>query len=162
MYFSAFDGKSSLMEDRQNAGIAYFKGPWIYRMLEDALGTDAFNRALAEYCVGQRIRRLDWEDLAKSAQKYSPPGFDARQFLLPWLSGMRAPHLTAEGQGSTAIIHSEPGGFFLPVMIEAKINKGRERHRIWIRGTATPVTFSDKISELKIDPGRTVARPLGL
>jgi Peptidase family M1 domain len=152
MYFMAFDGKDSLVEDRRNAGVAYWKGPWIYRMLEEAIGVERFNLAMAEYWAAERVQRLGWEDLANTVQKHAPAGFDARLFLLPWLTGKHAPHLTAEVKGSTVIIHSDASEFILPVTVEATTNKGRERSRIWIRGAATPVTFSADVLDVKIDP----------
>src|SRR5262249_790846 len=36
IYLFAYDGKTSLLEDDLNAGVAYVKGPLIFHMLEDA------------------------------------------------------------------------------------------------------------------------------
>lgn len=152
VYLMAKDGKGSLLEDRNNSGIAYMKGPWIYRMLQDAIGVEAFDHAMTEYWAGQTVRRQGWEDLARTVQKYAPQDFDARQFLLPWLTGTRAPHVTAELKGGAVILHTEPADFILPVTVEATTGAGTERRRVWVRGATTPVSFPSAVTEVKIDP----------
>ena len=152
MYFLAYDAKKSLIEDEINAGVAYIKGAWLFHMLEDAMGSIGFGKAMTEYSSRSLVRPAGWELLAECAQHYAPPNFDARSFLLPWLTETRVPHLTAQIDGSTVTIHQEPPVFELSLVVEASTARGPERHRVWIKGPETVVTFSGDVSNLKIDP----------
>jgi hypothetical protein len=62
-----------------------------FHMLEDAIGNTGFGKAMAEYSSRSLMRPAGWELLAECAQQYAPRGFDARSFLLPWLTEKRAP-----------------------------------------------------------------------
>jgi hypothetical protein len=151
MYFAGFDGKASLMDDESNSGMAYFKGPWLFHMLQDAMGEDGFRKAMTEYSR-RSLAPAGWETLAECAQRYAPPDFNARAFLLPWLAGKSAPHLTAKTDGRIVTIGQEPADFVLPVVVEAATAQGPERHRIWIKGSETTITFSGDPSDVRIDP----------
>lgn len=60
--------------------------------------------------------------------------------------------LTAETDGHQVTIHQDPPGFLLPVTVEASTAQGVERHRVWIKGAATVVSFSAVPSDVRIDP----------
>jgi aminopeptidase N len=147
-----YDGKASLLEDESNSGVAYVKGPWLFHMLEDAMGGDGFQKAMTEYSRRTFTQPAGWETLAECVQRYASPDFDARAFLLPWLAGKSAPHLTAQPDGRRVTIRQEPADFVLPVVVEASTAQGAERHRIWIKGPETTVTFSGYPSDVRIDP----------
>ncbi|HLJ18209.1 MAG TPA: hypothetical protein VKV15_27200 [Bryobacteraceae bacterium] len=147
-----YDGKASLLEGENNAGVACFKGPRLLHMLEDAIGGDGFQKAIAEYCRRSLAQPSGWEILAACAEQYAPPDFDARSFLLPWLAGKSAPYLTAQTDGHMVTIREEPPNFVLPVLVEASTAQGSERHRIWVKGPQTTVTFSGEPSDVQIDP----------
>jgi aminopeptidase N len=151
-YLRQFDGKASMLEDENNGGVAYPKGAWVFHMLEDALGSDAFQKAIADYSRRSLAQPSGWDVLAECAQRYASPDFDARAFLEPWLAGKRAPHLTAEIDAHKVTIRQDPPGFFLPVTVEASTAQGAERHRVWIKGPATAVSFSADPSDVRIDP----------
>jgi hypothetical protein len=152
MYFLAYDGKASLLEDEGNAGVAYMKGPWLFHMLEDAMGKIGFQQAIAEYFSRSLVSPGGWELLAECAQRHAPADFDARSFLRPWLTEKRAPHLTAQIAGRAVTIHQEPSVFEFPLVVEASTTRGPERRRAWIKGPETVVTFSGDVSDVKIDP----------
>jgi hypothetical protein len=151
-YFLVQDGKGSLMEDENNSLLNYIKGPWVFHMLEDALGREGFDKAIAEYSRRTFVEPSGWESLAECAQRYGPPDFDGRGFLSPWLAGKSAPHLTSAVNGHTVTIRQEPPDFVLPVVVEASTAGGAERHRIWITGAETNVTFSGNPADVQIDP----------
>jgi hypothetical protein len=153
-YFLGLDGK--IGADDRNSSIVYVKGPWIFRMLWEALGEAEFDRAMSEYFATQQTRTTNWEDLAAIVQRHSPPGFDAHQFLSSWLTQKQALHLTAEIKGHTVTVHSGVVNFVLPLTIEATTGKGRERQRVWIRGAETLVPFSEEVTDVKLDPDKTL------
>jgi hypothetical protein len=109
-YLFGYDGKASLLEDESNSGVAYVKGPWLFHMLEDAMGGDGFQKAMTEYSRRTFTQPAGWETLAECVQRYASPNFDARAFLLPWLAGKSAPHLTAQPDGRRVTIRQEPAG----------------------------------------------------
>jgi hypothetical protein len=152
MYFLGQDGNGSLMGDEDNSGLNYVKGPWVFHMLEGALGRDGFDKAIADYSRRTFRGGGGWEALAECAQRYGPPDFDARAFLLPWLAGKSAPHLTSAINGHTVTIRQEPPDFVLPVVVEASTAGGAERHRIWVKGAETSVMFAGNPTDVQIDP----------
>jgi aminopeptidase N len=160
IYFFTYDSKASLLEDENNGGVAYVKGAWLFHMLEEAMGKIGFQKAVAEYSSRSLAHPAGWELLAECAQHYAPPDFDARSFLLPWLTEKRAPHLTAQIDGATVTIHQEPSVFELPLVLDASTARGPERQRVWIKGPETVVTFSGSVSGVKLDPdGSLLLRP---
>ena len=151
-YFMQYDGKAKLVEDENNSGIAYFKGPWVFRMLEEAVGSEAFQRAMAEFSRRSLAGAATWETLAECFQEQKVKDFDARAFLLPWLNEKSAPHLTSQIDGQTVTIRQSEPYFILPVTIEAETPQGTGRHRVWINGSETAVQFAADVSGIRIDP----------
>ena len=151
-YLLGYDGKVSLLEDESNAGVSYVKGSWLFHMLEGAMGRVRFDEAMAEYVRHSLEKPAGWEFLAECMQHHAPADFNARAFLVPWLSEKRVPHLTAQIEGKAVTIHQEASVFELPLVVEASTPQGPERQRVWVKGPETVVTFSGDVSDLKIDP----------
>jgi hypothetical protein len=152
IYLPALDGRASLIEDESNRLVAYIKGPWVFHMLQEAMGTSGFEKAMAEYSGLSLAHPAGWELLAECAQRYAPPDLEVRSFILPWLTEKRAPHLTAQIDGPKVTIRQEPPNFVLPVVVEASTARGPESHRVWIKGPEAVVMFSGDVSEVIIDP----------
>jgi aminopeptidase N len=140
------------MEEATNTDLNYDKGSWVFRMLEEAAGTDAFAKAMTRYSLRSLAGEATWEVLAECFQEPGTPGFDARTFLLPWLQGKSAPHLTAQVDGRRVTIRQEEPFFPLPVTVEATTAQGTERHRVWIRGREAIMEFSGDVTEPRVDP----------
>src|SRR6185437_7854305 len=155
-YFRDLDGKASLIEDENNGRIAYSKGAWVFRMLEEAVGAEAFQKAIAEYSRRSLEHPAGWEVLADCVQANAPKGFDARAFLLPWLTGKSAPHLIAETSGRTVTIHQDAAYFDLPVTIEASTAHGPERHEVWSKSAQASVDFADVPTIVIVDLDRAL------
>jgi hypothetical protein len=151
-YFMQYDGKANLLEDENNAGIAYFKGPWLFRMLEEAVGSEAFQKAMADFSRRSLAGAATWEVLAECFQEQKAADFDARAFLLPWLKEKSAPHLTAQVDGRNVTIRQSEPYFILPVTVEATTPQGAERHRVWVRSSETAVRFAGDASSVRVDP----------
>lgn len=155
MYLQALDGKANLLEDDENAGIAYVKGAWIFRMLEDAIGQTAFDKALTDFSHLALSRGAGWELLAECAQRHVLGDVNVRSFLLPWLSNNRVPRLSTEVRGAVVTLVQEPPYFAMPVEVVASTLHGREIRRVWVAPTpTTTVEFSDEASEVEIDPNQ--------
>jgi len=151
-YFQDYEGKASILEDENNSGVAYSKGAWIFRMLEEAVGTAAFQQAMKEYSTRSLGEAAGWEVLAECFDKQGIQGFDARAFLEPWLKGRSAPRLAIETQPHSVIFHQSGAPFILPVTLEATTSKGKERRSIWIRGDKEVLSFNDEVIKAEVDP----------
>ncbi|HEY4358493.1 MAG TPA: hypothetical protein VGN16_22285 [Acidobacteriaceae bacterium] len=150
-YFSNFEGKASLLEDNNDEGVAYAKGAWLFRMLEESVGTDAFDKAIAEYSRRSLVQPSGWEVLAECMQHEAPAGFNARAFLQPWLAGTHAPEVTAEIRDHDVILR-QTGAFILPLTVEAETPDGVERQHVLFQGKEVSMIFAGRPSSVKIDP----------
>ena len=151
-YFQNYDGKRAILEDTFNSDLNYDKGSWIYRMLEDAVGADAFRRALTQYSRRSLAGEATWEVLAECFQSQKVDGFDARAFLLPWLQEKRAPRLTAQVDGRRVNLRVEGPFGALPVVVEARTSQGTERRRVWVRNGGATLEYSGDVVEVRVDP----------
>jgi hypothetical protein len=156
MYLLALDGKANLLEDDDNAGIAYTKGAWLFRMLEEAVGRTAFDRAITDFSRSSRSSRAGWELLAECAQRYVTTDVDVRSFLVAWLRSTRAPRLSAEVRGRTVTIVQEQPHLPMPIVVAASTPNGQERQHVWLAERATTVSFSGEVSDARIDPDGSV------
>lgn len=151
-YFDHYDGRMSIWNSGNETDLNYDKGSWIFRMLEAAVGTEKFQKAMTEFSKRSLAGSADWETLADCLERQKAPDFDARQFLLPWLKEKRAPRLTAQADGRTVTIVQAGPAFILPVTVEGTTSKGTERHIVWIRDSQTKVQFTEVVSGVRIDP----------
>jgi hypothetical protein len=151
-YFRDSDGKVSILEDESNGGVSYAKGAWVFRMLNEAVGEEAFQKAMTEYSSLSLAQAAGWEVLAECFQRQGVQGFDAPAFLTPWLMDKSAPRLTAETRGDRVILHEAEPLFILPVTIEATTAKGIQRRTIWIREEETAFSFDGEVSNPRVDP----------
>jgi hypothetical protein len=62
-YFQHYDGKASILEESFNSNLNYDKGSWIFRMLEQAVGSEVFAKAMTEYSRRSLAGAADWETL---------------------------------------------------------------------------------------------------
>ena len=151
-YFDRYDGRMAIWESGNETNLNYDKGSWIFRMLEAAVGSKAFQQAMTDFSRRSLAGAADWETLAACFQKQNVPDFDARRFLLPWLKEKRAPRLSAQTQGRTVTIVQSGPAFALPVTLEAATSQGIERQVVWIRESPTEVQFAGVVSTVRIDP----------
>ena len=153
-YFQRYDGKISILEDVDNTNLNYDKGAWIFRMLEQAVGSEAFAKAMTQYSRRSLAGAGDWQALADCFQEQNVPGFDARQFLLPWLKERSAPRITSRIEGSTVTLHQDAPLFPMRVELEAATPQGVERRQVWMASADVTATFSDAVSTVRVDPGQ--------
>ncbi|MGA7928108.1 MAG: M1 family aminopeptidase [Candidatus Sulfotelmatobacter sp.] len=158
-YFRDDDSKVSILEDESNGGVSYSKGAWVFRMLNEAVGEEAFQKAMTEYSSLSLAQAAGWEVLAECFQRQGVRGFDARAFLTPWLMEKSAPGLTAETRGDRVILHEAEPLFILPVTIEATTAKGIERRTNWIREEETAFSFDGEVSNPRVDPDGLLLLP---
>jgi hypothetical protein len=152
-YFGDYDGKVSILEDESNSGVSYSKGAWVFRMLNEAVGEEAFGKAMTEYSSRSLAQAAGWDVLAECFQRQAKTeDFDARAFLTPWLREKSVPRITAEINGDQVILHQAEPAFILPVTVEATTPSGIERRTAWIRGDATVLRFDANVAKPQVDP----------
>jgi len=151
-YFRQFDGKASILDDPQNSGVAYAKGAWIFRMLEAALGTPAFDSAMTNFSRQSLAHAADWAILADDVQQSAHGAFDARAFLDPWLDRKTVPSLSATASGDSVMLVQQAPYFVLPVTIQARTSTGSERRSLWIAGASAATRFDGPAADPQVDP----------
>ncbi len=74
--------------------VGYDKGAFLFLMLRDRLGRDAFDAGLRRFWRDHRFRQAGWVDLQRAFEAAS--GEDLGQFFDQWLSRPGAPRLSIE------------------------------------------------------------------
>ena len=148
-YFDNYDGKASMWGSGNGSNLNYGKGGWMFRMLEEAVGRESFEKGMAEFSRRSLAGSSDFETLVECFRR---PDFDAAEFLLPWAKEKRTPRLRTQVDGRTVTIFEDGPVFALPVTLEGKTAQGSERKRVWIRGNQTEVLFTDAVADVRIDP----------
>lgn len=158
-YFEHYDGKLAIWDSGNQSNLNYDKGVWIFRMLEQSVGSSGFQKAMAEFSKSSLAGAADWETFVECLQKQQVPDFDARQFLLPWLKEKRAPDLkTLVEEDKVTIIQTGPL-FALPITLEVTMTNGTRRKRVWIKESKTVVQFDGPVSKVTIDPDQVLLLP---
>lgn len=151
-YFRNYDGKVSILEDSGNSNLNYDKGSWIFHMLEQSVGSEVFRKAMTEYSRRSLAGAADWRALADCFRQQNVPGFDAQQFLIPWLREKSAPRITSHVEGNTVTLHQDEPYFPLRINLEGTTAQGVERRQVWMQTGDVPVNFSSAVSSVRIDP----------
>ena len=151
-YFQDYDGNVSILEETDNTNLNYDKGPWIFRMLERAVGSESFARAMTLYSQRSLGGSADWQTLADCFRQQNVPGFDAQQFLIPWLRERSAPRITSHVEGSTVTLHQDGPYFPLLVSLKGATAHGVERREVWMRSADASIDFSRAVSSVQVDP----------
>jgi hypothetical protein len=151
-YFEEYEGKVSILEDYNNSGISYSKGAWVFRMLELAVGTRIFQKAMIQFSRLSLEHAATWDVLVDCFERQGLWDFDVRAFIAPWLKEKTAPHLTAKLKGCQLIVRQRQPFFTLPVTVEAITGKGPERRTVWIRKKRAIVTFPRRVHSWMLDP----------
>lgn len=118
-YFSEdFDTKASLWEDVSNSGVSYYKGLWVFYMLEQLIGKDDFEKGLKAFMQsGEPMTiQLFMDKLTKTTGKKVQP------FLEPWLKSKQVPHVKYALKDGALIISQE--GDVLPFLLEVEFTLG--------------------------------------
>ncbi len=74
--------------------VGYHKGAFLFLMLRDRIGREAFDAALRAFWQRYRFREAGWTDLRHAFERAS--GKDLREFYTEWLDRRGAPQLAIE------------------------------------------------------------------
>lgn len=148
-YFSQHDGKSALLRDPGNAGVAYSKGAWIFRMLESQMGTDKFSAAAAAFSRQSLKRPASVEEFLAIFEQARP---GVTEFIRQYIDGLSAPRITGRIEPSGLILDSQGPPAHLPLDIEIETAAGHTRQTVEFRANSLTVTLSGTIKSIRLDP----------
>ncbi|WP_064736085.1 M1 family metallopeptidase [Azohydromonas australica] len=135
--------------------VGYGKGAFVFHMLEQQLGTPAFDAGLRRFYAAQRGREAGWAELQSAFEAASGQRLDA--FFRQWLTRAGAPALALRDVAwrddglSLSLAQTQAGAPYalrVPVAVDTEL--GRETHWVTLEGAAARVELA------------TRARPVGL
>lgn len=115
IYFSEdYDTKVSLWDDVSNSGVSYYKGVWVFYMLEQLLGKEDFEKGLKAFMQSGEPMTIEhfMDKLTKTTSKKVQP------FLEPWLKSKQVPHVKYAIKDGALMINQE--GDVLPFLLEVE------------------------------------------
>lgn len=127
---SGWEGTADILDDPFNSGIAYSKGSWIFRSLQQVLGDSVFDRGMADYLAIPIGRSAGVEELGTMLSRAA--GWDVDAFLRPWLSESGTPDVEAEIEGGRVLLRQRGTSFSLPLTIEARGTEDTVRTEVWL------------------------------
>ena len=157
----ALDSVGSL--DRDSAeyrSLAGFKGGFVFRMLRDVMGEDAFRAMLDEFPTTFADREFSTENLLDVTSQAA--GEDLTYFFDQWINAAGIPEFTRdytvfrtpEGFKIMGQINQDLDLFRMPIQVEVLTDGESEFHETWVSG---PSSDLDLITERK--PGLIVIDP---
>jgi hypothetical protein len=159
---SGSEGAVGILTDYNNRGVAYTKGPWIFRMLRDRLGEAVFLRGLRSFMdlKSGPCRRSGVHNGDVPLSRY-----DVWPILRPWIEEEVTPDLTARSEGGRLRIAQTGPVFDLPLTVELVTASGvfRRRYQINARESAFNIADVGPVTSVRLDPERKLLlrRPMG-
>jgi hypothetical protein len=129
-FLGGFEGRQSILGNPDNGRIHYFKGSWVFRSLNFALGDSVFDRGMREY-IALRPKGLAAGYREFIAAMSRAAGRDLTAFIMPWLDGRNIPDVDARIDGSRVIVtQNQPDMLFeLPLDLSFSTASGVIVHR---------------------------------
>jgi len=149
-----FEGRQSLLGDPDNGRIHYYKGSWIFHMLEHVLGASVFDRGMRTFVAHAGYGPNGYQQLI--ADMSLAAGHDVGPFIMPWLTEKYVPDVDARVEGRSVIVtQSQPTrSYDLPLDVELHTSAGVVRRSVHITGRADTidVSASGTVSDARVDP----------
>jgi hypothetical protein len=157
-FAGGFEGRQSILGNPDNGRIHYFKGSWVLRSLEHAMGREAFDRGLRDY-IALRLDAVPAGHMEFIAAMSKAAGRDMRPFILPWLEGKYIPDVNARVDGSRVIVtQNQPDVLFeLPLDLALARSSGdtaRRQVRLVRRADTLNVADVGQVAGVRIDPDK--------
>lgn len=139
--------------------VPYQMGPWMLRMMEVELGTEAFDQLLRGWYQGHRQKAVSTEDFVAFAKKET--GHDFAPFFATWNSISAVPAFQADvkvkagGVDVTlAAENATPRGLKVPLVLEGV--DGGSKTVMVTPGRPTHIDVDFPVTKVRWDPDRTV------
>ncbi|HEX4807313.1 MAG TPA: M1 family aminopeptidase, partial [Bryobacteraceae bacterium] len=151
----AHNGAHSILGNPDNGSVHYTKGAWIYHMLEETMGRQAFDRGMREYIQIPRSQPAGYQDFITAMSHAA--GRDMSSFIMPWIAGKYIPDLDAQVEGSHIIVTQRQPDIFsdLPLQLTYETASGTMAPTsIHITGKVTTLDTGNPrpIRNVRIDP----------
>ena len=153
-FLGGFEGRQSLLGDPDNGRIHYYKGSWIFRMLDEVLGDSVFDHGMRTFVrhagYGPNGYQEFIADMSAAANR------DVSPLVMPWLTEKYVPDVDAVVSGSSVIVtQSQPTRpFDLPLDIALTTPHGVVRRAVHLTTKADTIDVSalGGVSDARIDP----------
>lgn len=149
-----FEGRQTLLGDPDNGRIHYFKGSWIFRMLEQVLGDSVFDRGMRTFVRHAGYGPNGYEEFI--ADMSAAAGRDVHSLVMPWLTEQYVPDLDAAVNGTKVIVtQSQPTApFDLPLEVALATPAGVVRRAVHLtaRSDTIDVAALGEVTEARVDP----------
>jgi hypothetical protein len=149
-----YEGRVSILEDPNNAGIAYRKGAWVFWMLHQLLGEDAFAAGLRRYMAIPRGEPAGMEEFTRALSDAA--GWDLSGFLQPWLEEKHIPDLRWRLEEERLIVEQHGPLFTLPLEMQLATSSGPVRRTLHLaqRADTLDVRELGAVTDMRLDPER--------
>lgn len=149
-----FEGRQSLLGDPDNGRIHYYKGSWIFHMLEQVLGDSIFDRGMRAFVRHAGYGPNGYEEFI--ADMSAAAGRDLHSLVMPWLTERYVPDVDAIVRGATVIVmQSQPTApYDLPLDIALTTSRGVVRRAVHLTTAADTLDVGSlgEITEARVDP----------
>ena len=153
-----FEGEDSILDDPLNGGIAYSKGAWIFRALENDMGRQAFDAGLRAYMATPPGEPAGLDQFVAALSRVA--GEEMGPVLAPWVEEMQIPDLRARLEGSRLVLTQSGPVFRLPVEVELRTATGPVRRTVRLESPEQSIDVSElgPIESVRLDPDRRLLR----
>lgn len=115
-YKEKADSTISLWDDVANSGVSYTKGVWVFRVLNDLLGAEVFEKGMREYRQVPQGKQRDIYAFSKALSKAA--GKDVWYILEPWMKSKTIPTVSATLNGNIINVIQVGEAFVYPLEIK--------------------------------------------
>lgn len=134
LYFKGdFDKNNSLWDDQSNGGVSYYKGVWVFYMLQEQLGKATLEKGLKAFM--QSAEPMTIELLIKKLSVAA--GKDIHPMIDPWLKSRQVPHIKYNLLADKLVVTQEGDLFNFPLDVQFILNNG----------TKVPATFNINLKQ---------------
>ena len=149
-----FEGRQTLLGDPDNGRIHYYKGSWIFRMLEQVLGDSIFDRGMRTFVRHAGYGPNGYEEFI--ADMSAAAGRDIHSLVMPWLTEPYVPDVDAIVNGTKVIVtQSQPTApFDLPLDVALTTPTGVVRRSVHLTTRADTIDVGSlgEVTEARVDP----------
>jgi hypothetical protein len=149
--------------------VGYHKGAFLFLMLRDHLGFEAFDRGIQRFWRDQQFRRASWADLRRAFEQAS--GRDLGGFFDQWLSRQGVPRLTIEslraerdsvGYRVRIVVKQGDPAYTLTVPVVVTTAEGKVERRPEVAGSRQELVIAVDHRPLSValDPDARILRQL--
>lgn len=145
--------------------VGYGKGAFVFDMLEQWIGREAFDRGVALFYARHRGGEAGWAQVQSTFEAAS--GQDLAAFFRQWIHRTGAPRLAIsdvsfDDGGVRFVLRQSPGDHVLRVPVVVQTDHGEERHMVESAGPETRVALATaaRPQRVQVDPKQQVFRRL--